>query len=170
MEWGADFSPCPIGVSHAHISGNQSQKRCTLSAIETDRWILHSRIREVLGSREGDILMEHLPPAGWSHLATRDDVTMARVDLRAEIAQMTADLRLEMTEMKAELRLEMAEMKTELRSEMAEMKTELKGDIAQLRIDMEKGFRAQTWKMVAAMGTSQAISVAIMAAMVNSLR
>ena len=159
MEWGADFSPCPIGVSHAHISGNQSQKRCTLSAIETDRWILHSRIRAVLGSREGDILMEHLPPAGWSHLATRDDVTMARVDLRAEIAQMTADLRLEMTEMKAELRLE-----------MAEMKTELKGDIAQLRIDMEKGFRAQTWKMVAAMGTSQAISVAIMAAMVNSLR
>ena len=159
MEWGADFSPCPIGVSHAHISGNQSQKRCTLSAIKTDRWILHSRIREVLGSREGDILMEHLPPAGWSHLATRDDVTMARVDLRAEIAQMTADLRLEMTEMKAELRLE-----------MAEMKTELKGDIAQLRIDMEKGFRAQTWKMVAAMGTSQAISVAIMAAMVNSLR
>ncbi len=84
---------------------------------------------------------------------------MARVDLRAEIAQMTADLRLEMTEMKAELRLE-----------MAELKTELKGDIAQLRIDMEKGFRAQTWKMVAAMGTSQAISVAIMAAMVNSLR
>ena len=141
-----------------------------MSAIETDRWILHSRIRAVLGSREGDILMEHLPPAGWSHLATRDDVTMARVDLRAEIAQMTADLRLEMTEMKAELRLEMAEMKTELRLEMAEMKTELKGDIAQLRIDMEQCFRAQTWKMVAAMGASQAISVAIMAAMVNSLR
>jgi len=111
--------------------------RCTLSTIETDRWILHSRIREVLGNREGDILMEHLPPAGWSHLATKDDVTMAKLELRAE---------------------------------MAEIKAELKADIAEVRIAMEKGFRAQTWKMVAAIGTSQAISVAIMAAMVNSLR
>lgn len=101
-----------------------------MSAIETDRWILHSRIREVLGNREGDILMEHLPPAGWSHLATKDDVTIAKI---------------------------------ELRSEMVEMKSEL-------LVKMEKGFRAQTWKMVAAIGTSQAISVAIMAAMVNSLR
>jgi hypothetical protein len=108
-----------------------------LSTIETDRWILHSRIREVLGNREGDILMEHLPPAGWSHLATKDDVTMAKLELRAE---------------------------------MAEIKAELKADIAEVRIAMEKGFRAQTWKMVAAIGTSQAISVAIMAAMVNSLR
>ena len=108
-----------------------------MSRIETDRWILHSRIREVLGNREGDILMEHLPPAGWSHLATKDDVTMAKIELRAE---------------------------------MAEIKAELKADIAEVRIAMEKGFRAQTWKMVAAIGTSQAISVAIMAAMVNSLR
>lgn len=108
-----------------------------MSTIETDRWILHSRIREVLGNREGDILMEHLPPAGWSHLATKDDVTMAKIELRAE---------------------------------MAEIKAELKADIAEVRIAMEKGFRAQTWKMVAAIGTSQAISVAIMAAMVNSLR
>ena len=108
-----------------------------MSTVETDPWILHSRIREVLGNREGDILMEHLPPAGWSHLATKDDVTMAKLELRAE---------------------------------MAEIKAELKADIADVRIAMEKGFRAQTWKMVAAIGTSQAVSVAIMAAMVNSLR
>jgi hypothetical protein len=74
--------------------------------------------------------MEHLPPAGWSHLATKDDVTMAKIELRAEMVQMKSEL----------------------------------------LIKMEKGFRAQTWKMVAAIGTSQAISVAIMAAMVNSLR
>lgn len=126
-----------------------------MSAVETDRWILHSRIREVLGNREGDILMEHLPPAGWSHLATKDDVTMTKLELRQEMG---------------ELRLEMAEMKSELRQEMTEIKVELKADIADVRVAMEKGFRAQTWKMVAAIGSSQAISVAIMAAMVNSLR
>lgn len=124
-----------------HITGNHSQKRCNLSTFETDRWILHSRIREVLGNREGDILMEHLPPAGWSHLATKDDVNNG-----------------------------LALTKAELRQEMTEIKAELKADIAEVRVAMEKGFRAQTWKMVAAIGTSQAISVAIMAAMVNSLR
>jgi hypothetical protein len=81
--------------------------------------------------------MEHLPPAGWSQLATKDDVTMAKLELRAE---------------------------------MAEMRAELKADIADVRLAMEKGFRAQTWKMVAAMTASQGVSVAIMAAMVNSLR
>ena len=96
--------------------------------------------------------MEHLPPAGWSHLATKDNVNNA------------------FTLTKSELRQEMVEMKSELRQEMVEMKAELKGDIAQLRIDMEKGFRAQAWKMVAAMTASQGVSVAIMAAMVNSLR
>jgi hypothetical protein len=92
--------------------------------------------------------MEHLPPAGWSHLATKDDISLAV----------------------ALLRHEMSEMKSELRQEMAEIKADLKADIADVRIAMEKGFRAQTWKMVAAIGTSQAITVAIMAAMVSSLR
>jgi hypothetical protein len=92
--------------------------------------------------------MEHLPPVGWSHLATKDDVSLAV----------------------AQLRHEMSEMKSELRQEMAEIKAELKADIADVRIAMEKGFRAQTWKMVAAMTASQGVSVAIMAAMVNSLR
>ena len=117
---------------------------CTVSTVENDRWALYARVREILGEREGDILMEHLPPAGWSHLATRDDLALTRAELRQDMS--------------------------ELRVEMSEIKAELKGDIAELRADMEKGFRSQTWKMMTAIGASQAVSVAIMAAMVNSLR
>jgi len=83
------------------------------------------------------ILMEHLPPAGWSHLATKDDISVSGAVLRTE---------------------------------MAELRTELKTDMAGLRVEMERGFRSQTWKMVTAMIASQGVSVAIMAAMVNSLR
>lgn len=108
-----------------------------MSTVESSRWALHSRVREVLGEKEGDILMEHLPPAGWSHLVTKDDLSLATGSLRAE---------------------------------MAEIRAELKQDMAHLRIDMERGFRRQTWKMITAMGASQAMSVAIMAAMINSLR
>jgi hypothetical protein len=81
--------------------------------------------------------MEHLPPAGWSHLATKDDISVSGAVLRTE---------------------------------MAELRTELKTDMAGLRVEMERGFRSQTWKMVTAMIASQGVSVAIMAAMVNSLR
>ena len=103
--------------------------------------------------------MEHLPPAGWSHLASKDDLALTTGVLRTEIA-----------EVRTELKLEIAELRTELKQDMAQLRTELKQDMAQLRIDMEKGFRSQTWKMMTAIGASQAVSVAVMAAMVNSLR
>ena len=109
----------------AHLWKPQ-QVRCTLSTVENGRWALYARVREVLGEREGDILMEHLPPSAWSNLATKEDLALTRADLRREMSE--------------------------------------------LRVDMEKGFRSQNWKMVTAMCASQAVSVAIMAAMVNSLR
>lgn len=135
---------------------------CTVSTVENDRWALNARVREILGEREGDILMEHLPPAGWSHLATRDDLALTRAELRQDMSKLKVELRQEMSEIRMEM--------SEIRVEMSEIKAELKGDIAELRADMEKGFRSQTWKMVTAIGASQAVSVGIMAAMVNSLR
>ena len=104
-----------------------------MSAVENDRWALHQKARECFGEREGDILMEHLPPAGWSHLATKDDVALSAAVLRTEMA--------------------------DIRLEMAELRTELKTDMAALRTDMHKDFRNQTWKMIAAMGSIQAFAL-----------
>lgn len=88
------------------------------------------------------ILMEHLPPAGWSHLATKDDVALSAAVLRTEMA---------------DIRLEMAELRTELKTEIADLRTETRTGFSLLRADMEKGFRNQAWKMIAAMGTFQAL-------------
>ena len=123
----------------AHLWKPQ-QVRCTLSTVENGRWALYARVREVLGEREGDILMEHLPPSAWSNLATKEDLALTRADLRREMSELRVDM------------------------------SELRVDMSELRVDMEKGFRSQNWKMVTAMCASQAVSVAIMAAMVNSLR
>ena len=61
----------------------------TVGSVDEDRYVLHSKVRGVLGAREGDILMEHLPPAGWQHLATRQDLETTALllgsDLRTEI-------------------------------------------------------------------------------------
>ena len=114
--------------------------------------------------------MEHLPPAGWSHLASKDDLALTTGVLRTEMADLRTELKQEMADLRAELKQEIADLRTELKQEIADLRAELKQDMAQLRIDMERGFRSQTWKMITAIGASQAVSVAIMAAMVNSLR
>jgi len=88
--------------------------------------------------------MEHLPPAGWSHLATKDDVALSTAVLRTEMADIC---------------VEMAELRTELKTEMSALRTELKTDMAALRTDMHKDFRNQTWKMIAAMGSIQAFAL-----------
>jgi ribosomal protein L29 len=90
--------------------------------------------------------MEHLPPAGWSHLATKDDVALSVAVLRSEIA-----------ELRTELKTDMAELRIELKTEIADLRTETRTGFSLLRADMEKGFRNQAWKMIAAMGTFQAL-------------
>jgi hypothetical protein len=52
-----------------------------------------------------DIIMEHLPPSGWSDLATRRDIAEASMVLRGDMTDLRAELRGEM----AELRIDMAE-------------------------------------------------------------
>ena len=141
-----------------------------MSFTEHDKRLLHNRLCDTIGTEEADILMEHLPPAGWSHLATKDDITLSGAVLRTEVAELRTELKTEIAELRTELKSEIAEVRAELKTEIAELRVELKTDMAGLRVEMERGFRSQTWKMVTAMIASQGISVAIMAAMVNSLR
>ena len=152
---------------------------------ESDRFALHEKVRQVLGDREGDILMEHLPPAGWSHLVSKDDLELNRVVLREEIREVRTELRTEMAELRTELKTEMAELRTELKTEMAELRTELKTEMAELRTElktemaelrtelkteMERSFRNQTWKLLTAIISSNAATLAVMGFMITSVK
>ncbi len=63
----------------------------------------------------------------------------------------------------------MAELRTELKTEMAELRTELKTEMAVLRAEMERGFRNQSWKLLTAMISSNAVMLTAMGFMVTSL-
>ena len=61
------------------------------------------------GVEVADIIMEHLPPAGWSDLATRQDVAQQGLLLRSEMVAMRSELCGEIAKVRDELRTEMNE-------------------------------------------------------------
>ena len=52
-----------------------------MSSGEADRLTLHQTLRGLMPENVADILMAHLPPAGWSNVATKDDINLLRVEM-----------------------------------------------------------------------------------------
>ena len=94
------------------------------------------------------IIMEHLPPAGWSDLATRRDLSEEGVLLRSEMVAMRSDLCGEIAKVRDVLRGEIAELRDELCGEMSTLRDELRGEISDLRKEMNEGFRSQLRWMI----------------------
>ena len=66
-----------------------------MSVDERSRHRLYRKLEEVLGSEEAGTLMDHLPPAGFSDLVTKDDLRLGldslEQRLKAEIQGLRAD-------------------------------------------------------------------------------
>lgn len=63
-----------------------------MTSTDNDRRILHSAIESACGERPAEILMEHLPPAGWRDLATKEDLALARSDIQVEMVKLRTEL------------------------------------------------------------------------------
>lgn len=109
-----------------------------MTTTDNDRRILHSAFEKACGPRPAEILMEHLPPAGWRDLATKSDVESASLLLR-----------------------------TDMEVEFANVRTEIAGLRTELVSGMEKGFRSQTWKMIGAIVASQSTTMGMVALMLR---
>ena len=89
------------------------------------------------GVEVADIIMEHLPPEGWSELATKTDVATQGQLLRSEFDVKMSDLKGELTQtmsdLRSELTTQMTDLRVELKGEMAGLRDELKGELAEVR-------------------------------------
>ena len=62
---------------------------------ERARHNLYLRLEEHLGAEAAETLMEHLPPTGWSDVATKRDLDHLRAVTASEIERMGDHLRAE---------------------------------------------------------------------------
>ena len=45
-----------------------------MSISEAQRFAMHTELRKVLGEEVADIMMEYMPPVGWSDVARKSDI------------------------------------------------------------------------------------------------
>ncbi len=66
-----------------------------MSVTEESRHRLHQALDRTIGEEEATTLMEHLPPVGWTDVATKDDLAHLRehVDARFETERAHVDQR-----------------------------------------------------------------------------
>jgi len=68
-------------TSCTHMGMNSDRKGKFMSSGEADRLTLHQTLRGLMPENVADILMAHLPPVGWSNVATKDDINLLRVEM-----------------------------------------------------------------------------------------
>ncbi len=151
-----------------------------MAITEQTRHHLYQRLEEVLGAEEASTLMEHLPPVGWSDVATRRDfeplntridTLNARMDTLATKAEFQAlDARMDTLD----ARMDTLATKAEVQALGARMDSfDARLDILTFRIDtlrttlsdrfdarLERAMRLQTWRLVTVMVAVAALATA----------
>ena len=63
-----------------------------MSVSESQRHQLFQWFEEAMGPERAAVMMDLLPPVGWSDLATKTDVEMLRIELKGEMAELRGDM------------------------------------------------------------------------------
>lgn len=96
-----------------------------MAVTEQQRHRLLTWFEEHMGPDLGATMMDLMPPADGSGLATKADLAILRSDFAELRAEVQADF--------AEVRTEFAELRAEVRGDFAELRAEVKEDLLQLQ-------------------------------------
>ena len=116
------------------------------------------------------MIMEHLPPLGWSDVARSSDVGALRFDMDREFLALRTDMNREFATVRSEMDREFAMVRSEMAAEFVAVRSEMAAGFAAVRSEMAVGFaelRAEMHKenvrlmkfMILTLGTMQAIGI-----------
>ncbi|MEZ5281748.1 MAG: hypothetical protein R2770_14905 [Acidimicrobiales bacterium] len=124
---------------------------------DANRRQLYESLVKSIGPESSEVLMELLPPAGWSDLVTRTDLNSVRTELKTDIEITKTELRIEIQDLRTELKGDIQHLRTELRGDIQDLRTELKSDIrgiqGQIDGQLPKVIMANIASMLAVAGT-----------------
>jgi len=95
---------------------------------------------QLTGEQAEGIVGAMVEAMSGAELATKTDVTMAKSELKADIADVRAEIAAVKAELKADIadvRAEIAAVKAELKAEIAAVKAELKAEIADVKAELK---------------------------------
>jgi len=124
---------------------------------EQHRYHLHQKLEQVLGAEEATTLMEHLPPVGWSEMATKHDIG----DLRASIGELSAATKHDI----GELRASIGELRLATKENLEDLERSLDGRFKQqedrLSARLERELRLMTWRFVTVVIAALSVALAV---------
>lgn len=89
------------------------------------RRVLYDGVAKQLGADVAHALMDYLPPAGWSDLATRGDLDRAAAELRAEMHKEFADVRQEIAGLRGDMQREIGGLRGDMHTEIGELRRDM---------------------------------------------
>ena len=118
--------PCWV-LAVTVVGSDEPDKEEPMTVTEGERYAVHQRLDEMLGTEEANVLMELLPPVGWADVATKRDLENFANQLRIERLQGEASLRAELNSLGEKLGGETASLRTEMAKEFRQLQARMVG-------------------------------------------
>ena len=145
-----------------------------MAVTESERYELYQVLVEKLGAEGAQTLMEHLPPAGWSDVATKHDLDhtrllmsadleQTRLALRADLDQHRADTKAQLDGIRSDLDLHRTEMQSALDQHRAETKADIQASELRLEAKIERGLRLNAMTIIGVNASLLTVVVTVLA-------
>ena len=108
-----------------------------MAVTESERYELYQVLVEKLGAEGAQTLMEHLPPTGWSEVATKHDFDHQRALFRADLDQHRAEMRAQLDQHRAETSAQLDQHRAETSAQLDQHRAETSVELQELRGEIQ---------------------------------
>ena len=136
------------------------------------RLSMHTKLVDIMGQEDAEILIEQLPTVAWDEMATKDEVKASELRILAELAKTNAAL-VETNAALAETRVSFREALAETRMTFYEALAETNAAVVELKGEVQLGFarleRRLAWYLVAVAALLVGFGLAVWIPLVGAL-